>query len=361
MKVCTILAALAIFSWLSGCTGRANERNEHLVPAMPSTPLSWLNPAQDLGQAGTVVPSGPVNNGFPGQASASPLEAFKPELTPDLAVSATGPAEEPAESASAVAETTSARDRLSDQQLQTPANSSAAPVSAETVSAAAYEKKAKLVSIPVLNYHSIGKKPGSTLVLDPELLAAQMDYLDREGYTPLTLSDFMLVLEHKLEKPDKPVLLTFDDGYMDNYELAMPILQRYNFPATLFMSPGSVGQPDYLTWEQAKEMKEAGWDIQPHGMTHPRLSKLSAAKQRLEITEASRLIEEELGVKSLVFCYPYGDFNNDTLAILKEEGFKYAFTIEQGLTTSRQHPLQLKRIYVNAQDSLKQWARKLGG
>ncbi|WP_235941417.1 polysaccharide deacetylase family protein [Paenibacillus puerhi] len=221
--------------------------------------------------------------------------------------------------------------------------------------------EAPVIAIPVLNYHSIGKKPGSTLVLDPELLASQMAYLAKEGYTPVTMADFMLILERKSVKPDKPVLLTFDDGYTDNYELAMPILKQYGFPATLFMSPGAVGEPGYVTWEQAGEMKEAGWDIQPHGMTHPRLSKLSAARQREEITEASRLIEEKLGVKSVAFCYPYGDFNKETLAILKEQGFRYAFTIEQGLATSRQAPLQLKRIYVNGQDSLKQWASKLDG
>ncbi|MFD0695559.1 polysaccharide deacetylase family protein [Paenibacillus sp. GCM10027628] len=215
------------------------------------------------------------------------------------------------------------------------------------------------ISIPVLNYHSIGDEPGNTLVLHPDKLARQMAYLKENGYTPLTLSDFILILEKELKPPAKPVLLTFDDGYTDNYELALPVLKPYGFPATLFISPGAIGQPDYLNWEQVKDMHKAGWTIQPHGMTHPYLSKLTAEKQKEEIMEARRQIEKQLGTKADVFCYPYGDFNSKTLAILKEVGFRYAFTIEQGRTTSSQKPLQLKRIYVNGEDSLAAWSKKL--
>ncbi|MBD0379556.1 polysaccharide deacetylase family protein [Paenibacillus sp. WST5] len=220
-------------------------------------------------------------------------------------------------------------------------------------------EQTKEISIPVLNYHSIGNEPGNTLVLHPDKLAKQLEYLKEHEYTPLTMSDFILILEKKLTPPSKPVLLTFDDGYTDNYELAMPLLKQYGYPATLFMSPGAVGQPDYLNWEQVKEMHEAGWDIHPHGMTHPYLSKLSVEKQKEEITEARRLIEEQLGTTADVFCYPYGAFNSKTLTILKDAGFRYAFTIEQGRTTSSQKPFQLKRIYVNGEDSLAAWSRKL--
>jgi peptidoglycan/xylan/chitin deacetylase (PgdA/CDA1 family) len=200
------------------------------------------------------------------------------------------------------------------------------------------EETQQEVSIPVLNYHSIGTEPDSTLILDPDKFARQMEYLAKEGYTPLSLSDFTLILEKRKTALPKPVLLTFDDGYADNYEQAMPVLKRYGFPATLFMSPGAVGQDGYLTWEQVKEMHKSGWDIQPHGMTHPHLPLLSAAKQKEEITESRRQIEEQLGTTADIFCYPYGEFNKQTLAILQENGFRYAFTIQQGETTSSQSP-----------------------
>lgn len=225
--------------------------------------------------------------------------------------------------------------------------------------AAEEPKAAKEVSIPVLNYHSIGVEPDNTLVLDPDKFARQMEYLSKNGHTPLSLTDFTLILEKRKAAPPKPVLLTFDDGYSDNYELAMPVLKRYGFPATLFMSPGFVREKGYLNWDQVKEMHDAGWDIQPHGMTHSNLSQLSAAKQKEEITESRRQIEKRLGTTADIFCYPYGQYNKTTLAVLKEEGFRYAFTIEQGWATSTQPPLQLKRIYVNGKESLEAWSKKL--
>jgi peptidoglycan/xylan/chitin deacetylase (PgdA/CDA1 family) len=215
------------------------------------------------------------------------------------------------------------------------------------------------VSIPVLNYHSIGVTKGNTLVLDPKKLTQQMDYLAEQGYSPLTLSDFILLLEKKKPAPARPVLLTFDDGYIDNYEQAMPILKRHGFPATIFISPGTIGQEGKLNWKQIKEMHEAGWDIQPHGMTHPHLPELSAAEQKEEITHSRLQIEQQLGTKADIFCYPFGEFNKQTLTILKEEGFRYAFTIRQGRTASSQDPFHLKRIYVNSEDSLLQWSKKL--
>ncbi|GIP39496.1 hypothetical protein J31TS4_27760 [Paenibacillus sp. J31TS4] len=231
------------------------------------------------------------------------------------------------------------------------------PVRTASAAPAAAPAKEQTVSLPVLNYHSIGHEPGNTLVLPPEKLERQMKYLADNGYTPLTLEEFLLILERRMPAPPKPILLTFDDGYADNHEHAMPILKRYGFPAVLFLSPGSVEEAGYLDWEQAKEMQEAGWDIQPHGMTHPHLPRLPAERQREEIAEAARLIQENLGTESVVFCYPYGEYNRDTLKILKEEGFRYAFTIAQGRTTSAQPPLQLKRIYVNGSHSVETWSR----
>jgi peptidoglycan/xylan/chitin deacetylase (PgdA/CDA1 family) len=215
------------------------------------------------------------------------------------------------------------------------------------------------VSIPVLNYHSIGVTQGNTLVLDPKKLTRQMEFLAEQGYSPLTLSNFILLLEKKKTAPAKPVLLTFDDGYLDNYEQAMPILKLHGFPATIFISPGTIGQEGKLNWEQVKEMHEAGWDIQPHGMTHPHLPELTAAQQKEEIMQSRRQIEQQLGTNADIFCYPYGEFNKQTLKILKDEGFRYAFTIRQGRTTSTQEPFYLRRIYVNSEDSLQEWSKKL--
>lgn len=233
------------------------------------------------------------------------------------------------------------------------------PSAASTVQASVYQPGAKPVTIPVLNYHSVAVDPGNIVVIHPDKFAEQMDYLNDNGYTPLSLSDFILMLERKKELPAKPVLLTFDDGYTDNVETAMPILQKHRFPATLFMSPGMVDTDGYINWEQAKTLRDAGWDIQPHGMTHPSLPKLKADEQAFEIGEAKKQIEAQLGNTVEVFCYPYGQYNETSLRLLSEHNYRYAFTIDQGKTASSQHPYKLKRIFVNGEEGLGSLVHKL--
>ncbi|CAN7681208.1 polysaccharide deacetylase family protein [Paenibacillus sp. LjRoot56] len=215
------------------------------------------------------------------------------------------------------------------------------------------------VGIPVLNYHSIGVAPGNTYVLHPDTFARQMDYLSAHHYTPLTLDEFASVLSHKMPSPAHPVLLTFDDGYANNAEVALPILQKHKFPATLYLSTGLVGTPGYLTWPQIHELSAAGWDIASHTVTHPHLPKLSKKAQREEILAARAKIEQELGKPANTFAYPYGDYNRKTLRILKKAHFSYAFTTHSGWASSDQPPLELHRIVVDSQKPFEEWVQQL--
>lgn len=214
-------------------------------------------------------------------------------------------------------------------------------------------------AIPVLNYHSITVDPGNRATITPEKFTEQMNYLAEQSYTTLTLQQFTDILEGRMQAPDKPVLLTFDDGYADNYEHALPLLKQLGFHATLFVSPGMTDDGYYLNWDQIREMHEAGWDIQPHGMTHPHLPKLSREEQEWQIAEARKQIEDHLGTTADIFCYPYGEYNRTTLKILKAHGFRYAFTIHQGWADAKQDPYKLKRIFVNGEESLEEWAKRL--
>jgi peptidoglycan/xylan/chitin deacetylase (PgdA/CDA1 family) len=215
--------------------------------------------------------------------------------------------------------------------------------------------------IAVLNYHSITVDPGNPAVITPDKFKAQMVHLSNHGYTTLSLQQFLDYMDNKSSAamPSKPVLLTFDDGYADNYVHVMPILQELDFHATIFISPGTTEDGYFLNWDQIKEMQQAGWDIQPHGMTHPHLPKLTAVQQAYEITEAKRQIEVQLGIQSQVFCYPYGERNAYTIKVLEEQGFRYAFTIEQGVTTRAQNRFALKRLFVNGEDPIERWISRL--
>lgn len=231
------------------------------------------------------------------------------------------------------------------------------PTSSTKVSEAVYNPapSKSAISIPILNYHSVTIQPGNPAAITPQKLEEQMQYLANEGYTTLSLNDFIEIWEGRKKSPAKPVLLTFDDGYADNYTAAMPILKKYNMHATLFVSPGMVNDGYFLNWDQIIEMHQAGWDIQPHGMTHPHLPELSAEKQKFEITEASRQIEQMLGVKTVMYCYPYGERNQTTLNILKEAGIRYAVTIDQGRAIPEQNPLLIRRLFVNGEHGMNQF------
>ncbi|MDF2658117.1 MAG: polysaccharide deacetylase family protein [Paenibacillus sp.] len=218
----------------------------------------------------------------------------------------------------------------------------------------------KKFSIPVLNYHSIDVNPDNNAVLDPKKLDEQMAHLANEGYKTLTLREFIDIWDGKREAPDKAVLLTFDDGYTDNYTNAMPILKKYDFRATIFVSVGMTGQDGYFAdWDQIRAMRDAGWDIQPHGATHPYLNKLSAEEQELEIAESIKQLKEHTGVDTLAFCYPYGNRNATTLKLLEKHGVRFAFTIDQGRTEPSQSPLELKRIFIGGKESMATFLKKL--
>ncbi|WP_258525835.1 polysaccharide deacetylase family protein [Paenibacillus sp. YN15] len=243
-----------------------------------------------------------------------------------------------------------------------PAAPSTTPATAGTsVTASVYNggSGSPKVSIAVLYYHSVQVMPGSTAVISPAKFTEQMQYLADNGYHPLTMAEFSDIMEGRTAAPEKPVLLTFDDGYVDNHSTVMPLLSKLDFPATLFMSPGVMDDKRFISWEQAEDLRDSGWDIMPHGMTHPYLTKLTPEEQAWQITEARKQIEEKLGVTADVFCYPYGEYNNTTLQILKDNGFRYAFTIDQGKTTPKQHPYKLKRVFVNGEEDLSALVRKL--
>ena len=113
--------------------------------------------------------------------------------------------------------------------------------------------------VPVLNYHQVEEKNGNPLTLWPDQFETQMSYLADEGYTTITIDEMMDALENGTPLPDKPVIITFDDGYADNYEYAYPILKKYGFKATIFLIYDFTNAyPNYLTWDQNNEMKESG-------------------------------------------------------------------------------------------------------
>ena len=159
-----------------------------------------------------------------------------------------------------------------------------------------------------------------------------MDYLARNGYHVIPLSDLAGFLERGEPVPRKSVVLTIDDGYRSTYEVAFPILRKYGFQATVFLYSDFVGAPDALTWPQMKEMEASGLiNIQPHSKTHANLATRLAGetdakyrdRMRTEVDVPIRLIQDRLAaVPSLAFAFPYGDVNETVVDLLKREGVR---------------------------------------
>ncbi|NBD24176.1 polysaccharide deacetylase family protein [Paenibacillus glycinis] len=214
--------------------------------------------------------------------------------------------------------------------------------------------------IPVLCYHSIADHgEGNEYVVSPERFREEMRWLHDKGFRSISLQEFGTILSGKEPSDGKEVLITFDDGYRNNYSAALPVLKEYGFQATEFLVTNWVGGPDYLTWDQIKAMQGAGWDIMAHTRTHPYLPLHPAKAQRDEIAGSKAAIEQNLGTPVTAIAYPYGLRSEETMRLVKQSGYRYAFTFDDGWTSSAQDPYLLKRLFISGDQSLTDFERKL--
>ena len=203
---------------------------------------------------------------------------------------------------------------------------------------------------PILEYHQVTNQP-----LDPDFeiynvppddFAAQLDYLQSEGYTTITLQDFMRVVHGKATLPNKPIVLTFDDGYEDNFSEMFPILKAHDMKAVLYVITNQIGQKNYLKLDELKVMQKYGIEIGSHTADHLDLTALDKNTQRRQIKE-SKIFLEWSGLETIYsFSYPNGAFNSDLVEILKEENYLTAVTGEAGLNTLKTNPYELYRVNI---------------
>lgn len=192
--------------------------------------------------------------------------------------------------------------------------------------------------VPILMYHYISTPPEDAdiyridLSVEPEMFRQQMAFLSENGYTPIDLYDLSLATLNKIELPDKPVIITLDDGYLDNYENAFPILQEFGFTATFFVITDYVDQnhPAYATWPMLKEMAAAGMRIESHSRNHPDLSGRDRDFLIWQLRGSQETLAYHLGYTPRYFCYPAGRYDENTIAVLEELGYWGAVTTQGG-------------------------------
>lgn len=200
------------------------------------------------------------------------------------------------------------------------------------------------VKIPVLNYHKVADVH-IALSIPPDEFARQLQYLADNHYSSVTLDELYAALHEGAALPPNPVMITFDDGYDDNYSAAFPLLQTYGYRAVIFVITDLMGRPGYLTWEQAKEMSDSGLvEIASHTVSHNALTERSDEQIRYEMTKSKQLIEEHLGNQVSFIAYPTGSFNLHVASLIKEAGYRGAFTIRFGNVDRASNLFALERI-----------------
>lgn len=184
----------------------------------------------------------------------------------------------------------------------------------------------------VLNYHKI-ENGANSLFIPPSEFERQMAFLAQNGYHTITPHELYMAFTDDGPLPTNPVLITFDDGYADNYTNAYPILKKYGLKATIFVITSLLDKsyPGYLTWGQAAEMEASGViAIESHTVTHGSLTDLTDEQIRSELTGSKHEIEQRLGKEVEFLAYPTGAYNLHIARLAKEAGYKGAFTIRNG-------------------------------
>ncbi len=203
--------------------------------------------------------------------------------------------------------------------------------------------------VPVLMYHHIqpnaeARKKGQTsLSVDNGMFDNQMAYLKSHGYTTISAKQLVDSLRTHVGLPSKSIVLTFDDGYKDNYTYALPIFRKYGITANLMLATGLMEGADYLSWNQINEMKNNGVYLTDHTWSHYGVGNGSKEKIKFEIETAKKQIEDHTGQQVTIFTYPYGSYGAVSTTILQQDGFLGAFSSIPGFTQCDSFILTLHR------------------
>jgi len=148
--------------------------------------------------------------------------------------------------------------------------------------------------------------------------------------------------------PVKAVILTFDDGYLDNYLYADPVLDSFSFKATFNIISGMVGDSEYMTEEEILALSKRGYEISSHTVSHPSLEQLSSNALNRELVDSKIALEKLTGEKVITLCYPAGKYNAEVEAAVKSAGYKMAITTEASKGTfSTSRPYEIPRYRIN--------------
>ncbi|MFI3887344.1 polysaccharide deacetylase family protein [Streptococcus parauberis] len=229
-----------------------------------------------------------------------------------------------------------------------------------------WKKESSPIKLPILMYHAIhtmdpSEAPNANLIVDPKVFEEQVKAMADDGYYFLTPEEAYRVLD-KNEKPaNKVVWLTFDDSMIDFYQIAYPIMKKYEVKATnnVITSYTDEKRVSNLSLEQMTEMKKNGMSFQDHTVNHPDLSQESSESQTAELKDSKTYLDTNLNQETIAVAYPSGRYSDSTLKIAKSLNYKLGVTTNEGLASASDGLLSLNRIRILPSTSANQLLQQM--
>lgn len=235
----------------------------------------------------------------------------------------------------------------------------------------------KKYEVPVIMYHRVINNAENEGVygtyIYEDMFKKHLQYLKDKNYTVITFKDLDKIgWRNRFEKVKKYIILTFDDGYKDNYDLAFPILKEFNFKATIFL----MGSLTYNEWdvkaggerkfslmsvEMIKEMQDYGIEFGAHTFNHPKINTLSNEEIEHQIVDVKKPLEEKIGKEIITFAYPYGILNDYAKEMAKKAGYTFALATDSGSVCLSDDLYQIRRIAIFPNTNLFSFKRKVAG
>ena len=217
--------------------------------------------------------------------------------------------------------------------------------------------------LPILGYHRVGTYRGDHVpTVSAEAFGRQLAFLSRFRYRVLGLDEVAERLTRSQPFPRRSVVITFDDGYEETYQVAWPLLKRFGFSATVFVTPAEVGLPGFSSWPQVVEMARDGMLVGSHTMHHTYLPLARGPRLAEELMESKRVIEERIGRPVVLLSYPVGGFTPQVKTMAEQAGYVAACTTNRAASLKAIDRFALRRVKVTERDGslLLFWAKVSG-
>lgn len=224
-----------------------------------------------------------------------------------------------------------------------------------------------LVRLPVFVYHHVKPTANNYIAITPATFEAHLKALKRLGYTAITARELSSSLANGEPLPDKPVMLTFDDGWSNQYDYAVPLLEKYGMHATFFLYPKVLHGGSFMTRAQVSKLAAAGHDMETHTWGHSPVQARSKETTDAFVARVDKMLEpaadwivDAAGREPVAFAYPYGYYDSRSPGVLPLVGLEMAFTVDDGVNElGNTSPLLFKRFTVFKKDSVADFEERL--